>query len=237
MASTIATLRGEVESMLNLTNTSSEGSDAQIDNYLLLAFIDLCDSLPPVTHTTLTLSDGEPLTVSSTHDRLFFVSLNGMPLFPHEYSSSGNNVVVQTTAAEAGDTLQVWRYVAPTITLGTTTTVDTDCIFGKGWLEGLAVLAAAMSSCQRQASVSDSNSAMDYAANYRVLGERYNTIYTAKQQVWQAWYQGEMAKVNARAQFGPGPRTFNPHGNVINRSQIRGPKWLVSPKSGNQAGE
>ncbi len=223
MASTIATLLLQVEARLNLTNAGAEMSDIQISDELRLAFKGIGGTLPPVLHTTLAL--GNAYTAALVHDRLFFVSADGMPLFPWEYTSSGANIRVQPTAAARGDTLQVWYFVAPTIVTGSTLTVDTTCIFGNDWLEELAVIKASMETCLRQTSLSASNSPTDYGALYRTLGERYEAVYTAHQRTWDTWFQSKERELQARDTNGPDPVSYSGHVGFRNLSQKR--NWLT----------
>jgi hypothetical protein len=221
MASTIATLLLEVESRLNLTNAGAEPSDNQISDFLRLAFKELIGVLPPVAHTTLTL--GNTFTAALTHDRLFFVSADGLPLFPWEFTTSGANVKVQSTAANRGDTIEVWYFAAPTITTGSTTSVETSCIFGDDWLEELAVVKASMEAALRQQNLSMSNSGMDYGVLYRTLGEQYDRLFAAHRQTWDGWFQMKNMELQARQMNGPDPRSYSPHVGFVNRSNKKLP--------------
>lgn len=223
MASTIATLLLEVETRLNMTNGGAEPSDGQISDFLRLAFKDLIGTLPPVQHTTLTL--GNNYSAALTHDRLYFVSVAGLPLFPWEFSTSGNTVVVQPTAADRGDTIQVWYSAAPAITTGSTTSVDTDCIFGDDWLEELAVLEACKQSALRQQNLSMSNSGMDYGVLYRQLGERFNEVYNQHRLTWDMWFQQKNMELQARSLNGPHPVRYSGHAGYANRSKKT--NWLT----------
>lgn len=223
MTSTIATLANEVESRLNMTNTGAEPSDVQISDFLRLAFKDLIGVLHPIRHTTLTV--GNTYSAALVHDRLYFVSANGVPLFPWEFSSSGATVVVQDTAANRADTLQVWYFVAPEIVTGTTATVDTTCIFGHDWLEELAVIKAAMEACLRQASLAASQSPSDYHAMYRTLGEQYDRVFSAHRQTWDLWNQQKNMELQARSLNGPDPVRYSGHVGFVNRSKRR--SWIT----------
>jgi hypothetical protein len=221
MASTIATLLAEVESRLNLTNAGAEPSDNQISDFLRLAFKELIGVLHPVTHTTLTL--GNTHTAALAHDRLFFVSRDGLPLYPWEFTTSGANVKVASTAANRGDTIEVWYFAAPSIVTGTTTSVETSCIFGDDWLEELAVVKASMEAALRQQNLSMSNSGMDYGVLYRQLGEQYDRLFAAHRQTWDMWYQQKNTELQARQMNGPDPRSYSPFTGFRNRSHKKLP--------------
>jgi hypothetical protein len=223
MASTIATLLLEVESRLALTNAGAEPSDNQISDFLRLAFKDVIAALPPVQHTTLTL--GNAYSTALAHDRLFFVSASGLPLFPWEYSTSGANVLVQSAAADRGDTIQVWYFAAPTITTGSTTSVETSCIFGDDWLEELAVIKASMEACLRQTSLSASNSPSDYSVLYRTLGEQYDRVFNQHRATFDMWLQQKNMELSARSMNGPQPVRYSGHTEF--RNQGRKANWLT----------
>lgn len=223
MTSTIATLLLEVEGRLNLTNAGAEPSDTQIEDFLRLAFKDLSGVLPLIKHTTLTV--GNTYQAALVHDRLWFVSASGVPLFPWEYSTSGANVLVQSTATDRADTLQVWYSVAPTITTGSTTTVDSTCIFGNDWLEELAVIKASMDASLRQQNLSPSNSPIDYGVLYRQLGEEYDRVFAAHKATWDMWFQTKNMELQARSLNGPQPVRYSGHVNFRNNS--RKGNWLT----------
>jgi hypothetical protein len=223
MSSTIATLLAEVETRLNLTNAGAEPSDAQISDFLRLAFKDLIGVLPPVVHTTLTL--GNAYSAALTHDRLYFVAASGVPLFPWEYQTSGANVLVQSTAASRSETVQVWYSVAPTITTGLTTTVETSCIFGDDWLEELAVLRAMMPVCDRLSSLSPSNSGPDYLVMKRTIGEDYDRIFNQHKATWDQWFSMKNMELQARQMNGPDPVRYSGHVGFRNSSRVF--NWLT----------
>jgi hypothetical protein len=217
MTSTIATLATEVENRLNMTHAGAEPTVAMLSDFLRLSFKDVMGVLPPVVHTTLTL--GNAYSAALTHDRLFFVSASGVPLFPWEFSSSGANVQVQSTAADRAETIQVWYYVAPTITTGSTTTVETSCIFGDDWLEELAVIKASMEACLRQSALSASNSPTDYTVLYRTLGEQYDRIFAAHRATWDQWFGQKNMELQARSMNGPDPVRYSGHVGFRNNSR------------------
>jgi hypothetical protein len=223
MASTIATLLVEVESRLNLTNAGAEPSDNQISDFLRLAFKELIGVLHPVQHTTLTL--GNTHTAALTHDRLFFVSRDGLPLYPWEFTTSGANVKVASTAANRGDTIEVWYFAAPTITTGSTTTVETSCIFGDDWLEELAVLRAMMPVCDRLSSLSPSNSGPDYLVMKRTIGEDYDRIFNQHKATWYQWFSMKNMELQARQMNGPDPVRYSGHVGFRNSSRVF--NWLT----------
>jgi hypothetical protein len=216
MTSTIATLATEVENRLNLTHDGAEPTVAMLSDFLRLAFKDIIGVLPLVQHTTLTV--GNAYSAALTHDRLWFVSASGIPLFPWEFQTSGANVVVQSTAAERGDTIQVWYSLAPSITTGSEATVDTDCIFGNDWLEELAVIKAAMEAAMRLSGVSPSNSGPDYGVLFRTLGEQYDRIFAAHRAEWDRWERTKNMELQARQMNGPEPRRYSRHVGFINNS-------------------
>lgn len=223
MTSTIATLATEVENRLNLTHSGAEPSVALLSDFLRLAFKDVIGVLPPVLHTTLTL--GNDYSAALTHDRLWFVSASGVPLFPWEFETSGANVVVQNTAAERDDTIQVWYSVAPTITTGSTATVDTSCIFGDDWLEELAVKKASMEAAMRLSGVSPSNSGPDYLVLHRTLGEDYDRAFAAHRAEWDRWERQKNMQLQARQMNGPDPVRYSGHVGFRNSSRRR--SWLT----------
>jgi hypothetical protein len=144
--------------------------------------------------------------------------VNGIPLFTWEFSTAGNFVKVQSTAANRGDTLEVWYFVAPTITTGSTTTVETSCIFGKDWLEELAVIRACMHPTLRQATLSASQSPADYHSMYRTLGEDYDRIYNAHLMQFQREEQRWENERRERMMNGPNPVRYSGHGAIRNKS-------------------
>ena len=225
MTSTISTLLAEVEGRMGITNAGAEPSNDQISDYLRQAFIDLFGVLKPPSHTTLTV--GNTYTAALTHDQLFFVNAAGVPLFEWEFSSSGANVLVQSSAAERGDTLQVWYYAMPAITLGASgsATVDSSCILGDDWLQELAVTKAAMLACLRQINQAASNSPQDYGSLYRVLEETYNTLFQQHRMAWEQWYQQMLMGRQERAATGPAPVSYSGHVGFKNRSKVR--NWLT----------
>jgi hypothetical protein len=217
MTSTIATLATEVENRLNMTRAGAEPTVAMLSDFLRLSFKDVIGVLHPIQHTTLTL--GNAYSAALVHDKLYAVHASGVPLFTWEYSKSGDNVTVLSTAADRGETIQVWYYVAPTITTGSTTTVDTSCIFGDDWLEELAVIKASMEACLRQSALSASNSPTDYTVLYRTLGEQYDRVFAAHMTQFQMQKQDFQDERGQRRDNGPDPVRYSGHVGFRNNSR------------------
>lgn len=232
MTSTIATMATEANNRLMVVDagTGAEPTTAQMSDFIRLAFKELIAVLPPVKDTTLTLSTLNRAAL--THDQAFYVAVNGLLLFPWEWATQGEYVKVQPASAAINDTLTVWYVAYPTITTGSTATVDTSCIFGNDWLEELALLRGMMAASQRMANVSATAGGDSHASWFRVLQDDYQRLYQAHWQRYQDWRQSMEMALSARAGNGPAPRTVSPHAGFRNRSGVH--NWLTGARPKDQ---
>ena len=232
MTSTIATLATQAETRLKIASagTGAEPSTAQMSDFLRLAFKDLIGVLPPILQTTLTVAGSNKAAL--THNEAFYCAVNGLLLAGWEWGSEGQFIRVQPSAANRNDTLTVW-YTAPiTITTGSTTTVDTTCIFGNDWLEELAVIKAMLDASQRMSNVSASGGGDLHASWYRVLQDQYDRLFNAHNNRYGDWRQRMEADLVSRLQNGPEPRVESKHAGFRNRSGVR--NWLTGAAPGEQ---
>lgn len=223
MASTIATLRSEVRARGNFGSTTPEPTDNHVDDWLRQAFIHLIGALPPVKQAALTVgADNE---VSLTHNQVFYVRVGTTPLYGWEWSADSVNGVVTITdhSADYGDPVLAW-YVAPiTITLASTATVDTTCIFGNDWLQELAVIYAAMQGYQRISNTAPTGSADQNLSTYRVLEDTYKVQFGALKGVWDSWNASMQMALQQRLMNGPKAVRENPYSGFINHSRMTNP--------------
>jgi hypothetical protein len=219
MTSTLTVLRDEVKNRMQIASSQLAPSptNAQVEDYLRLAFQELIAVLPVVKHTTLTVSASEDVTL--THNRCHFVAINGRILFSHQWVSEGNTIQLVPHTAESGDTAAIWYTAEVAIALGSTATVDSTCIFGEDWLEEPAIQRACLAAYERMSNVSDSAAAGDYASWYRVKQDEYRGLVQQRTSIYDQWTSSMMQKLSERSMHGPQAVSFNPYGGLQNRSR------------------
>lgn len=219
MTSTLTVLRDEVKNRMQIASSQAVPSptNAQIEDYLRLSFQELFSVLPAVLHTTVTV--GADHDIALTHTRAFFVSINGRMLFSQQWSTEGNTIQLVPHTAVAGDTAAVWYTASVAITLGSTTTVESTCIFGEDWLEEPAIQRACLHVYERMSNIADSEGAAINGSWYRVKQDEYRNLVAQRENTFNQWLSQNFQRLSERAAHGPQAVSLNPYGGIPNRSK------------------
>lgn len=225
MSTTISAAATELTQRIKGTGNAPDPTTAQLSDYIRRAFIHLIGVLPPVTETTYVLVAGDPdstVDLSSTPlKRIFYVGSGVDLFFPNEWQKVGNTLNVRRSTAKPGATISCWALPTITITLGSTATVDTSCIFGADWLEELALNEAAITVYQSMQRVAGSNSGQEYDKRVALFKEQYNERYAQLHQEYADWKKEMMDRLALRLQTNDGPFVGSPFEGWVNNSRIR----------------
>lgn len=224
MATVIADAATELTLRLKTSGLAPDPTTAQLSDFIRRAFAHLVGVLPPVTETTFTLVAGDPdSTVDLTSvptSRIFYVATGVDLLFPNEWQKIKNTVYVRRTAAPPGALVVLWNVPALTITLGSTLTVETSCVFGQNWLEELALNEAAITAYQTLMRTAGTNSGQEYDKRIALFKERYNELFGQLQKEYLDWKKEMDTRLALRLQTNDGPVVASPFHGWTNSSGV-----------------
>lgn len=227
MAVTVATLLTDVKDRLIAGSTGGEASDTMISRWIRMGYQEAIGQLSVVRETSVVVSgtDGERSgSLVTGTDRVHYVKARFAMLYPNEWRKEGDTLLVDPSACGNGDAVTVWYTPAIAIDIASTTTIDTDSIFGDDWLSEIAVAHAIMQVYQRYGGLSITEGGGDaQISNYRVLQQERGALYEGKRNALMVWHQERQEEWKFRPSTGDLAMQDHAYAHFDNASAIVNP--------------
>lgn len=219
MATTITEARDKVKARLTIGVSTGEPTDPQIENFVRDAFRHLTSAYPVIKRTTVTIADGTA--TLPTDSEVVYVGRGPKLLFASEWGQEGTTLQTLGQSVADGDVLTIYYSSVPEI-IEAATTVDTDSIFGKDWLEPAAIVMAALQAYQKLSNRSASRGGDKAAQMMRMMQEERKELTQGYASRVDRFYQLMTARQNERRESGDIPVVSRRKG-IINESRLVNP--------------
>lgn len=219
MATTISEARDKVKERLTIGATTGEPTDAQIESFLRDAFRHLIAAFPVMRRSVVEIADGAATIPADSE--VIFAGRGPKMLFASEWGQEDTTLVTLAQSVGDGDRVTLYYRAVPAIAIDATS-VDTDSIFGKDWLEPAAIVMASLNAYQKLSNRSASRGGDKQQGMMRMMQEERKELTADLRLQVERFYQLMTKRQDERKESGDVPVVSRRRG-LINESRIVNP--------------